>query len=510
MKFKWNLREKLISIFLIGCILPLVVAIVYVGYRAKLMIEEGSMDYMKTCVNSFALMAQTRYEDMSGNNDSILEQLKLHLKRDLSTSAAKEKLFQTGYLILFQSDGFCLYHPQQEFNNSKALYQKYDFIRDAISKKHGFFRYTFQGTEEIGYLAYNKDLDLIIWGNVQEREVFAKVHDLNVQMYTFLGVVSLLIIICGGYIAHKMANRARNVRSMMQNIAVGEGNLTERLPVTSSDEIGSLAKWFNKFIENLEEVIVQVKHTAEQVSSSSQEIFSGAEGLSQTSEEQASAVEQVAATVEEMTSFIKQNASYAESGREKVKAMVVMADKTNKDTNELIRSMDEMSAVSKRIGDVTVTANEVAFQTNLLALNAAVEAARAGEHGKGFAVVAQEVRALAMRSATASQEIKALIEDTVEKISKSNAMVRKTSDSIQTIISGIVEFSQAMDEIVSSCTQQAIEADQVNKSISQIGSSTQQNVSTVEELAGTAETMALAANKLSQIVSRFIVSTSRF
>ncbi|HVN70602.1 MAG TPA: methyl-accepting chemotaxis protein [Desulfomonilia bacterium] len=506
MKVSWNLREKFISIFLVGCILPLIITIVYVGYRAKGLIEEESMDYMKTSVNSFDRIAQTRYDAISGNIENILEQLKLTLKKDLAIQAAKEKYFKTGYLILFQSDGLCLYHPKPEFNNSTALYDKYDFIRNAIRQKQGFYKYTFQGVNKLGYLTYNKDLDIIMWGDVPDTEVFAKVHELNVQMYTFLGLVSLLIIVCGGYVAQKMANRVRDVSIMMQSIAVGEGNLTERLPVIASDEIGSLAQWFNKFIENLEEVIIHVKHVTGQVSSSSHEVSSWAERLSQTSVEQASAVEQVAATIEEMASSIKQNASYAESGREKVDSMVIMANKTNNDTDELMRSMNEMSTVSKKIGDITVTVNEVAFHTNLLALNAAVEAARAGEHGKGFSVVAQEVRALALRSATAAQEIKALIDDTVEKISTSNDMVTKTSESIQTIISGIVELSQTMNEIASSSNQQAIGADEVNTSISQIGNSTQQNSTMVEELAGTAETMTLEAGELSQIVGRFIVS----
>jgi methyl-accepting chemotaxis protein len=504
--FEWNLRGKLVSIFLIGCIVPLVITMVYVGHRAKIMIEEESMDYMKTRVDSFARMTQTRYEAISGNIDTILEQLKLNLMKDLTASAAKERYFKTGYLILFQSNGFCLYHPRQEFTGSTALYDKYPFIREAIRHRGGFSRYDLQGVHTLAYLDYNRDLDIVMLGVVPEGEIFAKVHDLNTQMYSFLAVVSLLIIICGGYVAQRMANTVRSVSTTMQDIAVGEGDLTVRLPVNSADEIGSLATWFNRFIENLEEVIRQVKYATDQVSASSREVSSGAEGLSRTSEKQASAVRQVSSTMEDMTSSIKQNASHAQSSREKVKAMVEMADRTDSNTRELIMAMNEMSAVSKKISEVTGTVNEVAFQTNLLALNAAVEAARAGVQGSGFAVVAQEVRNLAIRSGAAAQEIKALIEDAVGKIAASDTMVRRTNETMQAIITGIAELSQAMDQITASSSQQASGVDEINASLAQIDSSTRENAFTVGELAHTADAMNVEADKLSDIVQRFLVS----
>lgn len=499
----WKLRGRLTVFGLCTGLLPLLLAILYVGHKSSIMLEEQSIDYLKSEVNSFARMADVRYSAIMENLN--IDKIKT-LKSDLIASAAKEKYYKTGYIAIFTPDGTCLHHPKPEFCNNTTLYNSYKYIKDGVNQREGVFRYKADGINEISYIAYVNGLNWIVWSVVPESEVLAKVNSLNIELYIFLALTSLMVSLLGAFVAGKISRRAKEISNHMKEIAEGEANLSVRLPVLTTDEVGEIASWFNKFVEHIEEVIRKVKNTAIHVDVSTQEVAAGAQGLSQATQEQASAVEEVAATIEEMTSSIKHNAENASDGRQKANEMVRMANSSGESAQELVRAMGEISQASKKIGDIITTVNEVAFQTNLLALNAAVEAARAGEHGKGFAVVAEEVRALAQRSADASKQIKSLIEDTVNKIEAGDTMVKKSGESLEQIIKHIQELSQVMEEIAAASGEQASGVDELNRAVTQIDSTTQQNASTVEELASTSDSLSNEARELSGTVTRFTVS----
>jgi len=506
MKLKWKLRERLTALTLIAGLLPLLISIIYVGHSSSVMLEDQAAEYLKAKVDGFARMADVRYASIEGNLDIIKEQLVRALKNDLINEAAKEKYFKTGYVVIFSPDGTCIYHPKLEFRNNKVLFDNYDFIRDGVNKKQGSFPYTFQGVRKVSYLNYVQKLDWIVWAAVPASEILTNANRLKLELYIFLAIASVIVAGVGAWVSSRIARRAREISDRMMDIAQGDADLSQRLPVLTTDEIGDIASWFNKFVENLEEVISRVKNASSQVDVATQEVSSGAQGLSQATQEQASAIEEVAATIEEMTSSIKHNAENATDGRQKAMEMVRVANMSGESAQELVKGMSEISAASKKIGDIIVTVNEVAFQTNLLALNAAVEAARAGEHGKGFAVVAEEVRALAQRSADAARQIKALIEDTVNKIGTGDTMVKKSGESLEQIIKHIQDLSQVMEEIAASSSEQASGVDELNRAIAQIDTTTQQNASTVEELASTSDNLSGEAKELATIVARFKVS----
>ncbi|MEN6447177.1 MAG: methyl-accepting chemotaxis protein [Syntrophaceae bacterium] len=506
MKLKWKLRERLTALTLCSGLLPLLIAIIYVGHSSSVMLEAQAVNYLKAKVEVFGRIAEVRSASIEGNLDIIKDQLIRTLKNDLIREASKEKYFKTGYLVIFNPDGTCVYHPKPEYRDNMSLYNKFDYVREAINKKQGAFHYTFSGEKKVSYLAYIKSLNWIIWGSVPASEILSDVTTLKIEMYVFLAVASVIIAFLGAFISGRIARRAKEISNQMKEIAQGEANLSKRLPVLTTDEVGEIASWFNKFVENLEDVIGKVKNAAVQVDISTHEVASGAQGLSQATQEQASAIEEVAATIEEMASSIKHNAENASDGRQKAADMVRMANTSGESAQELIRGMGEISDASKKIGDIIVTVNEVAFQTNLLALNAAVEAARAGEHGKGFAVVAEEVRALAQRSADAARQIKTLIEDTVTKITSGDIMVKKSGESLQQIIKHIQDLSQTMEEIAAASSEQASGVDELNRAIAQIDTTTQQNASTVEELANTSDNLSDEAKELTMTVARFKVS----
>jgi methyl-accepting chemotaxis protein len=334
--------------------------------------------------------------------------------------------------------------------------------------------------------------------------IFLKYSTIQGGVLLGLFVIIIFTLIFG--LEYGVVRPIRKTSGMLEDMAQGKGDLTVRLSMAESTEMGDLSHWFNCFVESLTDIITKVKTSAEHVDTATHEVADGTQGLSQTSQEQAAAIEEVAATIEQMTSSIKQNAENAADGRQKASEMVLMSQSTGESVRELIIAMEDISDASKRIGDIITTVNEVAFQTNLLALNAAVEAARAGEQGKGFAVVAEEVRALAQRSADAAKQIKVLIQDTVGKIGAGNVMVKKSGESLEKITQHIQSLSLVMEEIAAASTEQASGVDEVNRSVMQIDSATQQNATTVQEIAGTSESLRNEARELAALMVRFKTS----
>ena len=135
--------------------------------------------------------------------------------------------------------------------------------------------------------------------------------------------------------------------------------------------------------------------------------------------------------MEQMASTVKQNAENAKQANIMANEASAIALKGGAAVSQVVRTMSDINASSKKIVDIISVIDGIAFQTNILALNAAVEAARAGEQGRGFAVVATEVRSLAQRSATAAKEIKQLIGDSVEKVQGGTKQVEAAGETMR-------------------------------------------------------------------------------
>jgi methyl-accepting chemotaxis protein len=278
--------------------------------------------------------------------------------------------------------------------------------------------------------------------------------------------------------------------------------------VTGLNEVGELAFWFNIFMDDIEQIVRHVREVSLEVHQSIQDVSAGSQDLSQATQEQAASVEEISASIEEMNGTIQHNADLIREGQESTNAITRLIDQNKQVFADLMKAIEGISLDSRKIGDIVVTVNEVAFHTNLLALNASVEAARAGEHGKGFAVVAGEVRSLAQRSAAAASEIKALIEGTVGRIKTGDEMMKKTSSSLEELMSRMEFFFRMMEVISTSSTEQSQNIGELSKAITQIDGTTQHNASTVEELASTLDNLRSVATVLAEDVQKFRTSES--
>ncbi|MEN6448846.1 MAG: methyl-accepting chemotaxis protein, partial [Syntrophaceae bacterium] len=218
--------------------------------------------------------------------------------------------------------------------------------------------------------------------------IFTGLDLASIQLgFFFILLQTVIMTFLNGYLLMKGLTRSVGRMSvMLKDMAKGKGDLTKRLEVSGLDEVGELAHWFNTFMDDLEGIIGHVRGTSLQLHETIDQVSSGSQDLSQATQEQSSSIEEVSAAIEEMNATIQNNADLIREGKETSEVITRLIDHSKEVFGQMTKAIEDISSDSRKIGDIVVTVNEVAFQTNLLALNAAVEAARAGEHGKGFAV----------------------------------------------------------------------------------------------------------------------------
>lgn len=288
--------------------------------------------------------------------------------------------------------------------------------------------------------------------------------------------------------------------------AAVDGDLTQRIPLEGkTDLLEILCSGINSLIDNMADIVSQIKTAADEISTGANEISSGNSDLSARTEQQAANLEETASSMEELTSTVKLNADNAKEANQLAEKASMVAVGGGELIQQVVTTMSSINESSQKIADIIGVIDGIAFQTNILALNAAVEAARAGDQGRGFAVVASEVRTLAQRSANAAKDIKGLISDSVRKIESGNTLVGKSGETMKEIVSAIKRVNDIMSEIASASAEQSTGIEEVSNAISQMDEMTQQNAALVEEAAAAAESLQSQANQLSQRVSIFRV-----
>ena len=217
----------------------------------------------------------------------------------------------------------------------------------------------------------------------------------------------------------------------------------------------------------------------------------------------ASNAQEAVASLSQITSNVQQTASSSQMANQLASSASSTATRGGSVVAQAVASMHEISASSRKIGDIIGLIDSIAFQTNILALNAAVEAARAGEQGRGFAVVASEVRSLAQRSAAAASDIKGLIHNSVTAVDGGVRHVEDAGAAMKEIVASVQRVGDIIGEITAAASEQSAGIGQVNQSVGEIDRMTQQNAALVEESAAAAESLREQAARLSKVVQQF-------
>jgi methyl-accepting chemotaxis protein len=257
--------------------------------------------------------------------------------------------------------------------------------------------------------------------------------------------------------------------------------------------------------KSLNDLLGQVHMAVEQVTAGADQVSQASQSLSQGATEQASSLEEVSSSATEINSQARQNAENATEANALAKKAAADAKNGNSQMMDLKEAMAKINVSSDQIKKVVKVIDDIAFQINLLALNANVEAARAGKYGKGFAVVAEEVRNLAVRSASAVQETTSMVEESIRNIELGNAAVGTTAGQLESIVDGAGKVADFLEEIATASREQAQAIDQISEGLDQIDQVTQSNTASAEESASASEELAGQAQQLQGLIRQFIL-----
>nr|WP_320012408.1 methyl-accepting chemotaxis protein [uncultured Desulfobulbus sp.] len=306
----------------------------------------------------------------------------------------------------------------------------------------------------------------------------------------FVAIITIILVI-----AYGIVKGINQITKSFDDIARGEGDLTHRLQVTSSDEIGALANGFNIFIEKLHGIISAVVSNSQKVEESSHSMAQLARNVSASAADSSQRSADVASQTEQMNGNLSSVAAAMEQSSTNTAMVASAAEEMHATINEIAGNAEQARVISEQavnraeaasskmtnlgeaalaINKVTEAITEISEQTNLLALNATIEAARAGEAGKGFAVVANEIKELAKQTAVATQDIKAQIAgvqgttgETVEEIKEITDVIEEVSELVSSIASAVTEQSVATEEIAKNIEQASMGLQEVNENVSQ-------------------------------------------
>ncbi|MCX7250504.1 MAG: methyl-accepting chemotaxis protein [Burkholderiales bacterium] len=340
---------------------------------------------------------------------------------------------------------------------------------------------------------------LLAWGGLQLSCLALAVPAAS---WLWLAAASaLLSLLSAAWLERQIARPLQVVLRQALNVAAG--NPESDANIGRIDEIGMVLRAINQAGHNVRSLIDDVGHQLAGLRQATGEVVQSSLELSQRTEEQAANVEQTAASMEQLQATVKKNADSAQVSSELAGGARAVASQGGLVVGQVATTMEQISASSRKIGDIVGVIDGIAFQTNILALNAAVEAARAGEQGRGFAVVATEVRSLAQRSAVAAKEIKELIGASVASMNAGAGLARGAQSTMDDIVRQVHGVAQLVAEIGAASVEQSSGISQIADAVAQLDRVTQQNAAMVEQSAAIAESLQHRADRLGDAISVF-------
>ncbi len=406
--------------------------------------------------------------------------------------------------------------------------------REMLAKDSGLFNYSLGGVDKVAFFKALKLDDKTTWHflvGIDKSVVYAEIDEnLNESLMTAALLIALAVAVILLVLNH-LYRPILALKSTVVSLSEGNGDLTRRLDVNTKDDLGKIAEAVNKFIANLQAMMLEVSQSTEYISEGIEELKAQTEMNNTVLSAHASETDQAVTAVNEMSSAaesVAQSASQSavftqDTSAEAEQSKIVVSGAVNSvaslvdEVDSMALSIQTMSEDTQKIGSVLGVIGEIADQTNLLALNAAIEAARAGEQGRGFAVVADEVRALAGRTQQSTSEINSMLtklnkgtESVVTAMDDTKRSCQQTADttsnvnnSLDSMAVSVVKINDLGVQIATAAEQQSSATDEINRNMSAIqGMVTQLTENGVQTMDST-RSLATGNEQLLSIVGQF-------
>lgn len=437
-------------------------------------------------------------------------------------------------MLIDATDGTFLAHPDSALSLKPVSQLSNDISMSTIENavRTGSIEIINErGKEKLLYFTKVPDTNWIFAVQMDRATEEASHSTLLTQLITTAVVITLVVIALVSWLVGFLFRDLNRVSLALEEIASGEGDLTQRLEPKSDDEIGQLAENFNRFVGNMHTMVLKLSEVSASLANQARQTALQAEERSARIQMQQDEINMVATAVNEMaaaTQEIAGNADHtAQNSSEAVGACEHGTGQVTQTQSSIQNLAQEVQVATNVILELEEHGNSInailsniqgiAEQTNLLALNAAIEAARAGEQGRGFAVVADEVRVLSQRTHGSTQEIQQTIEllqgttgKAVSIMNDSRSLAETSVDDANSAAASLTQIHAAVERISDMATQIASAAEEQASVTSEITRNTEGIRDVSNELADEAHQAAEQAAQLSELSHELENEISRF